>query len=51
MKAKTFGIGLVAGAAIGATAGMIIDSKRHGSKHHNTFRSIGTMIDGVLSSF
>ncbi len=50
MKVKTFGVGLVAGAVVGAAAGMMLDKKHH-SKRHNTFRSIGTMIDGVISSF
>ena len=52
MKTKTLGIGLVAGAAIGAAAGIMIDSKRKSNKHHghHTFRSLGTMIDGVISA-
>ncbi len=51
MKAKTLGIGLIAGATVGAVTGMMIDKKRHGCKKSDTFRSIGSMIDGMISSF
>lgn len=53
MKTSTFGMGLACGAVIGAAAGMAMDLKKRGGKHHsshNTFRSIGSMIDGVISS-
>jgi gas vesicle protein len=56
MKTASFSVGLITGAVVGAVAGMIIDpikdntSKKLRSSGSGVFKSIGSVIDGIMAS-
>lgn len=56
MKTTSFSAGLITGAVVGAVAGMIFDplkdstSKKLHSSANGMFKSIGSVLDGIMAS-
>ena len=56
MKTTSFSAGLITGAVVGAVAGMMLDpikdstSRKLQRSTNGVFKSIGTVIDGIMAS-